>query len=77
MDLEIREFKNAIVQFVNKSDLPMEIKRLCLSEILKDVSDASDVVIKDQLVSRSNLESEANKNAESVQPDWLGKLSKW
>ena len=69
MDLEIREFKNAIVQFVNKSDLPMEIKRLCLSEILKDVSDASDVVIKDQLVSRSNLESEANKNAESVQPD--------
>lgn len=26
MDLEIREFKNAIVQFVNKSELPMEVK---------------------------------------------------
>lgn len=69
MDLLIREFKNSIISFVNQSDLPMEIKRLCLSEILKDVSDASDEVIKDQLVSRSNLESEANKNAESVQPD--------
>lgn len=69
MDLLIREFKNSIISFVNQSDLPMEIKRLCLSEILKDVSDASDSVIKDQLVSRSNLESEANKNAESVQPD--------
>lgn len=69
MDLLIREFKNSIISFVNQSDLPMEIKRLCLSEILKDVSDASDAVIKDQLVSRSNLESEANKNAESVQPD--------
>ena len=69
MDLLIREFKNSIISFVNQSDLPMEIKRLCLSEILQDVSDASDAVIKDQLVSRSNLESEANKNAESVQPD--------
>ena len=69
MDLLIREFKNSIISFVNQSDLPMEIKRLCLSEILKDVSDAPDAVIKDQLVSRSNLESEANKNAESVQPD--------
>ena len=69
MDLLIREFKNSIISFVNQSDLPMEIKRLCLSEILKDESDASDAVIKDQLVSRSNLESEANKNAESVQPD--------
>ena len=45
MDLLIREFKNSIISFVNQSDLPMEIKRLCLSEILKDVSDASDAVI--------------------------------
>ena len=73
MDLEIREFKNAIVQFVNKSELPMEVKRLCLKEILDEVNIISDETIKAQIVLRNskenenNLEeSEADDNAESV-----------
>lgn len=76
MDLEIREFKNAIVQFVNKSELPMEVKRLCLREILDEVNILSDETIKAQIVLRNSKENENNleeseavDNAENIQPD--------
>ena len=58
MDLEIREFKNAIVQFVNKSELPMEVKRLCLKEILDEVNILSDETIKAQIVLRNRKEND-------------------
>lgn len=75
MDLEIREFKNAIVQFVNKSDLQMEVKRLCLKEILYEVNILSDETIKAQIVLRNskendnNLEERDGADAEIIQPD--------
>ena len=75
MDLEIREFKNAIVQFVNKSALPMEVKRLCLKEILDEVNILSDETIKAQIVLRNskendnNLEERDDADAEIIQPD--------
>ena len=75
MDLEIREFKNAIVQFVNKSELLMEVKRLCLKEILDEVNILSDETIKAQIVLRNskendnNLEERDDADAEIIQPD--------
>lgn len=75
MDLEIREFKNAIVQFVNKSELPMEVKRLCLKEILDEVNILSDETIKAQIVLRNskendnNLEERDDEDAEIIHPD--------
>lgn len=33
-NLEIREFSQAITNFVEKSDLPEEVKRMALQEIL-------------------------------------------
>ena len=75
MDLEIREFKNAIVQFVNKSELPMEVKRLCLIDILDEVNILSEETSKAQIVVRNrkendnNLEERDDADAEIIQPD--------
>lgn len=75
MDLRIREFQNAIEVFVKNSDLPMEVKRLCLKEILDEVNILSDETIKAQIVLRNskendnNLEERDDVDAEIIQPD--------
>lgn len=49
MDLEIRRFKQGIIQFINDSTLPLEVKRLVLAEVVNMVTSASDEVIKQQV----------------------------
>ena len=58
MDLEIREFSQAIINYINASILPMEVKRLCLAEIMEQVNRESDVCINAQLSERKNAEKE-------------------
>lgn len=36
MNLKIREFKQSIRNFVNESELPDEVKRMVINEILTD-----------------------------------------
>lgn len=56
MDLQIREFSQAIINFINASTLPMEVKRLCLAEIMEQVNRESDACINAQLSERKNAE---------------------
>lgn len=58
MDLEIREFSQAIINFINANTLPMEVKRLCLAEITEQVNRESDACINAQLSERKNAEKE-------------------
>ena len=45
-NLEIREFSQAITNFVEKSDLPEEVKRMALQEILlKQEQKAKDALL--------------------------------
>ena len=37
-DLKIREFKNNIIAYMNSTELPLEVKRLVLSEILSETT---------------------------------------
>jgi hypothetical protein len=37
-DLKIGEFKNNIINYMNHTDLPLEVKRLVLSEILHETT---------------------------------------
>lgn len=37
MDLEIYKFRKSISDYVNGIELPAEVKRMCLGEILKDL----------------------------------------
>ena len=41
-NLAIRQFKLTIEEFINKNDLPVEIKRLVLSEIKNEIDKAAD-----------------------------------
>lgn len=48
MDYMIRELKNKIVADLNEAQLPMEVKRLVLTEILKDVCVIVEQLIQEQ-----------------------------
>ena len=72
MDLRIREFQNAIEVFVKNSDLPMEVKRLVMNEIMDKITQEADNEIKFQILEREKAEaklseeSEVSKDAENV-----------
>ena len=51
MDLQVRAFKNSIIEFMNKSPLATEIKRLVLSEILQETTKLVDNDIRVQIKS--------------------------
>lgn len=57
MDLEIREFSQAIISFVNASTLPMEVKRLCMAEIMEQIKEESNSCINAQLEERNKEKS--------------------
>lgn len=67
MDLEIREFREGLIIFINRFELPMEIKRLVVKEVYGDIDDAANGVIKKQAELRNQKEDEeVAENAESV-----------
>lgn len=48
MDYIIRQFKNKLVEVINQENLPIEVKRLCLLEILMEVNQVTEQVIEKQ-----------------------------
>lgn len=56
MNLNIREFKQAIVNFINQNKLPIEVKRMVLSEILKAVEMESDRIVIQEIEKRDKKE---------------------
>lgn len=70
MNLKIREFSQAITNFVEASDLPDEVKRMALQEILlKQEQKAKDALLAD-IATRDAAEEakkeEVKADAESV-----------
>ena len=62
--LEIREFKQAISNFVASSELPAEVKRLVLKEVLTEQENTTLCVMRDEIEARDLAESVQNENAE-------------
>lgn len=58
-NLKIREFQTAIVNFVNGSDLPIEVKRLCLEEIIQQVRDGANQQLQIEIRQRDDAEKAA------------------
>lgn len=58
MDLEIREFSNSIINYINDTPLPIEVKRLVLRDICGKMDVAADGVIKGQIAERERAEKE-------------------
>ena len=64
MDLRIREFQNAIEVFVKNSDLPMEVKRLVMNEIMDKITQEADNEIKFQILEREQAEAKLSEESE-------------
>ena len=63
MDLEIKMLRKKIVDDLNASAVPMEVKRLILVEILAEVKESVDKVLQLQLEEQNKQkESEGEKN---------------
>ncbi len=76
IDLKTRKFQQFLINYINSVDeLPIEIKRLVVAEILSQIERESDKIIAFQQ-KELKQQSEVNKNAESVQPDALGEQTK-
>lgn len=63
--LKIIEFKKSINTYVKNSDLPDEVKRMVLAEILKEQEQITLETLKHEIEERDKEESE-NGNAESI-----------
>ena len=65
MDLEIKMLRKKIVDDLNASAVPMEVKRLILVEILAEVKESVDKVLQLQLEEQNKQnESEVEKNGD-------------
>lgn len=60
-NLEIREFSQAIINFVNQSTLPMEVKRLALKDILSQVEAETNKVLTEEIRYREEAQREADE----------------
>ena len=65
MDLEIKMLRKKIVDDLNASSVPMEVKRLILVEILAEVKESVDKVLQLQLEEQNKQkESDGEKNGD-------------
>ena len=62
---QIRRFRNTVLQLVNEEPLPVEVKRLVLSEIMQAVSNKCDEEIQSEL-------KEDQQNEQSIRSDNMG-----
>lgn len=60
MDLKIREFNEELINVINEANVPVEVKRLVINDILVQISRLADDII-----------AKEKENAESVHEDLL------
>ena len=61
MDIKIREFRGKIIQLINSEQLPMEVKRLVVVDVLNELTTATNEVIT-QLLQQKNVEGKEKEN---------------
>ncbi len=54
--LEIREFEQGIINQINQSPLPLEVKRLIVENVCEQVNEATNKQIQAELAERSSKE---------------------
>lgn len=58
MNTEIRELQEGIIHMLNGSQLPVEVKRLCVYEIHERLREAGDQAVSMELRRRGGMEAE-------------------
>lgn len=64
--LQISDFKHAIIDFTNRTDLPLEVKRLVFSEILREISLASQ---KETQMQYEQMQAEKQEESDDAKGD--------
>ena len=59
--LQIREFSQSIINFVNASQLPIEVKRLALKDILSQVEAETNKVLTEEIRDREEKQGEKDE----------------
>ena len=73
MNLEIRKFRQKIVNDINEAELPIEVKRLVLKEVMSVVNETADnQIAKEQEMLKAD--EEVKTDEQSVQQDNMGEL---
>ena len=76
MNLEIRKFRQKIVNDINEAELPIEVKRLVLKEVMSVVNETADnEIAKEQEILTQKANEEVKTDEQSVQQDNVGELS--
>ena len=65
-NLEIKEFSQAITNFVDSSGLPEEVKRMALQEVLTRQEQIARDALLAEIADRDAAEQEVKQDAESV-----------
>lgn len=75
MNLEIRKFRQKIVNDINEAELPIEVKRLVLKEVMSVVNETADnEIAKEQEILTQKANEEVKTDEQSVQQDNMGEL---
>lgn len=59
--LQIREFSQSIINFVNASQLPIEVKRLALKDIIAQIETETNKVLTEEIRYREEAQREADE----------------
>ena len=74
-NIVIRMLREKIINDLNEAELPIEVKRLVLKEILSAVNDTADNEIgKEREALMQSMKKEGAEHAEGVQQDNVGEL---
>lgn len=65
MDLQIKQFQFGLIDYINKSTLPLEVKRLVMKDILLQVEKASNELI-NQLIKEQEAQKTKEQSNEEV-----------
>ena len=59
--LQIREFSQSIINFINTSQLPIEVKRLALKDIMTQIETETNKVLTEEIRYREEAQREADE----------------
>lgn len=63
INVAIRQFEQTLIETINQNNLPIEIKRLAMLDVMRQVQSAADDFIQNAIVAE-NKEEESNDNTE-------------
>lgn len=56
MNLAIKEFQQTLIDVINKAELPIEVKRLIVNDLAREINVVADAEIKKELEERNKVE---------------------